>query len=109
MRLVVGSQQIVYYDSTGRPVRILEVNADLTERKAAEARLRETDQKLRQLAENISEVFWMSDPSPKPTAFRRAQLTKPFGVIPAKAFMSPLPLGLRPFTPRIATGFCNPR
>ena len=63
MRLVVASQQIVYCDSTGRPVRILQVNADITERKAAEARLRETDQQFRQLAENISEVFWMSDPS----------------------------------------------
>jgi len=62
-RLVVASQQIVYCDSTGRPVRILQVNADITERKAAEARLRETDQQFRQLAENISEVFWMSDPS----------------------------------------------
>jgi PAS domain S-box-containing protein len=63
MRVVVASQQIVYRDSTGRPVRILQVNADITERKAAEARLRETDQQFRQLAENISEVFWMSDPS----------------------------------------------
>ena len=35
-RLVVASQQIVYCDSTGRPVRILEVNADVTERKRAE-------------------------------------------------------------------------
>ena len=63
MWLVVASQQIVYWDSTDRPVRILQVNADITERKAAEARLRETDQQFRQLAENISEVFWMSDPS----------------------------------------------
>jgi two-component system, cell cycle sensor histidine kinase and response regulator CckA len=62
-RLVVASQQIVYCDSTGRPVRILEVNADITERKAAEERLREKDQQFRQLAENISEVLWMSDPA----------------------------------------------
>jgi PAS domain S-box-containing protein len=61
-RLVVASQQIVYCDSTGRPVRILEVNADITEHKAAEERLRENDQQFRRLAENISEVFWLSDP-----------------------------------------------
>jgi two-component system, cell cycle sensor histidine kinase and response regulator CckA len=62
-RLMVSSQQIVYHDSTTRPVRILELNADITERRQAEAALRESEQRFRQLAENISEVLWMRDPA----------------------------------------------
>jgi PAS domain-containing protein len=68
-----------------------QVNVDITERKAAEARLRETDQQFRQPAENISEVFWMSDPSQDQLLFV-SPAYEPFGVIPAKAFMSPFHL-----------------
>jgi hypothetical protein len=40
-RLVVASQQIVYCDSKVSPLRILEINADITEQKKAEQELRE--------------------------------------------------------------------
>jgi two-component system cell cycle sensor histidine kinase/response regulator CckA len=60
-RLVVASQQIIYRDASGRPARILEVNADLTERKRAEARLRDSEQRFQQLAQNIGELFWIWD------------------------------------------------
>jgi PAS domain-containing protein len=40
-RLVVASQQIVYCDSKVSPLRILEINADITEQKRAEQELRE--------------------------------------------------------------------
>jgi len=37
-------------------------NTDITERKEAEEKLKESESRFRQLAENIHEVFWMSDP-----------------------------------------------
>ena len=52
-RLVVASQQIIYNDPSGRPVRILEANADITERKRAEAELSYSQERLRALAERL--------------------------------------------------------
>jgi PAS domain-containing protein len=44
-RVVVASQPIVYRDLTGRPLRILEVNADISDRERAEHGLRESQAK----------------------------------------------------------------
>jgi PAS domain S-box-containing protein len=52
-RLVVASQQIVYYDLGGKPVRILEANADITERERAEAELGKSQEQLRALADRL--------------------------------------------------------
>ena len=48
---VVASQQIIYHDLGGQPVRILEVNADITERQRAEAELNQSKEQLRTLAD----------------------------------------------------------
>lgn len=48
---------------TGSPVAVGAVVVEITERKRAEERLRESEERFRELTENISEVFWMSDPT----------------------------------------------
>ena len=55
-QLVVASRQIIYRDPAGRPIRILEVNTDITERKCAEQGLRESQAQLRALATRLQQA-----------------------------------------------------
>lgn len=49
------------YDESGQPLRVLGVLLDISDRKRIEEALRESDEKFRQLADNIQAVFWMTD------------------------------------------------
>ena len=49
---VVKSQWTLHFDAEGRPSRILEVNADITEGKQAEAKLRNEERRFRALIEH---------------------------------------------------------
>jgi PAS domain S-box-containing protein len=52
----------VIRDASGRPIEMFGTLQDITESKVAQDRLTESELRFRQLAENIREVFWMSDP-----------------------------------------------
>ena len=62
-RRVVASQQIVYRDAGGRPARILEVNADLTEVHQAEQARRQAEQRFSLLARSVRDyAIFLMDP-----------------------------------------------
>jgi GAF domain-containing protein len=61
------------------------------QRKRAEAVLRDSEERFRQLAENISGVFWMTDPAKKQILYI-SPAYEPFGVAPARAFGNSLNL-----------------
>lgn len=59
--LTVASRWVLQTDNLGKPIKILEINNDITANKQAQAALRHSEEKFRQLAENIQAVFWMKD------------------------------------------------
>jgi diguanylate cyclase (GGDEF)-like protein/PAS domain S-box-containing protein len=51
----------VVRDQAGEPLHFISVVQDISARRAAEDALRESEQKFRQLADNIPEIFWITD------------------------------------------------
>ncbi len=58
---VFESRVVPEYGRTGRVRSVLVVTRDLTEKKQAESKLRESEERFRQLAESIADVFWLVD------------------------------------------------
>ena len=59
----VQTDKVPYCDADGRVVGIVVVAQDITQRRESEQALRQSEERFRQLAENINEVFWISDPA----------------------------------------------
>ncbi len=58
--MVEVNSRIIY--ENGIPIGVQGIARDITERKRAEATLLESDEKFRQLADNITDVFWIRSP-----------------------------------------------
>ncbi|MCT7972047.1 PAS domain-containing sensor histidine kinase [Laspinema olomoucense] len=59
--LIVASRWVLQYNEFQEPLQVLEINNNITRRQQAEADLRESEFRFRQLAENIREIFWSAD------------------------------------------------
>jgi PAS domain S-box-containing protein len=68
-RIVHESARIFFDEQTGRPVKMVGNAHDITEQRRAEQTLRESEQRFRELAENIDEVFWILDPASGQTLY----------------------------------------
>lgn len=62
-RIVHLTARIFSDELTGRPLKMVGTAHDITEQRRAEKTLRDSEQRFRQLAENIREVFWILDPA----------------------------------------------
>ncbi len=57
----VDTTIVPFLDPAGKPRQYIAIRADITQRKEAEEALRTSEHRLRQIVENIHEVFWMTD------------------------------------------------
>ena len=56
----VHERGAVSFDKSGAPIRMFGTIHDITERKSIEEKLRESEERFRQVAENIDSVFWLT-------------------------------------------------
>jgi PAS domain S-box-containing protein len=62
LRWMEGRGQAVYSDK-GEPVRLYGIGIDITERKIAEEKLRESEEQLQILADSVPQLVWMAEPN----------------------------------------------
>ncbi|MBD1918769.1 response regulator [Phormidium sp. FACHB-322] len=65
----VSSRGQALWDEQGRPIRLVGSTGDISDRKRAEAALRQSEEKFRQLAEYIDSIFWIYEPQQRQFAY----------------------------------------
>ena len=74
----IGNKGRVYRDETDRPIRMVCVAMDITERKQAEEALRQSEEQYRRIIETTSEGVWIIDAESK-TVFVNSQMAQMLG------------------------------
>lgn len=85
----VEGDYICIYDTHGRILGHFGVQRDISGRKKAEAALKESEERFRQLAENIESVFWITDTPKNKTIYISPAYEKIWGRSRAELYAEP--------------------
>lgn len=88
-RAVMTTASAVVRDSEGRPIGAVHVAADVTERHRMEAELVAAEERFRQLAENVQEVFWIVSADLDEVVYVSPAAYKLYGVPPERISEDP--------------------
>jgi PAS domain S-box-containing protein len=80
------SQGKVLYNQHGQPIQMAGIDLDITERKRSAETLRESEERFRQLAENIDAVFWIRDVSENRVSYVSPAYKKLWGLNPQELY-----------------------
>lgn len=76
---------LIIRDSEGRAVRMVGAMTDISERREADARRRETEERLRELAAASDQYFWVRSLKTNEYIYRSPSITKMLGISEAEA------------------------
>ncbi|MFN6464571.1 MAG: PAS domain-containing protein [Nostoc sp. DedVER02] len=80
------SQGKVFYDQHGQPIQMAGIDLDITERKQSAEVLRDSEERFRQLAENIDAVFWIKEVAEKRVSYVSPAYEKLWGLNPEELY-----------------------
>ncbi|MEH2174354.1 PAS domain-containing protein [Nostoc sp.] len=80
------SQGKVLYDQHGQPIQMAGIDLDITERKQSAETLRESEERFRQLAENIDAVFWIKEVSENRVSYVSPAYKRLWGLNPQELY-----------------------
>jgi PAS domain S-box-containing protein len=80
------SQGKVFYDQHGQPMQMAGVDLDITDRKLSAKALRDSEERFRQLAENIDAVFWMKEVSENRVSYVSPAYERLWGLNPEELY-----------------------
>ncbi|MEH2330281.1 PAS domain-containing protein [Nostoc sp.] len=80
------SQGKVFYDQHGQPIQMAGINLDITEGKRSAETLRDSEERFRQIAENIDAVFWIREVSENRVSYVSPAYERLWGLNPQELY-----------------------
>jgi len=95
-RWIHGRGKVVSRDPDGRPLRVVGTHTDITERRRAEQKLRETEERFRLISENTGDVIWLVDAASLRITYISPSVQRMRGISPDEAMSQSLVQALTP-------------